>query len=159
VFTTALVLAATLFGAAPAQAASADLSVALDAVGAVLLPGARYDVMVTNHGPDALTSATVVVRLEHPTAPPSTAQPCVLDPTARTLTCAFGAVAAGQSVTLSGWVYYLINGAPRPVDATATRTASTPPDPNPGNDTATKHCWYNGSPGFPPSPWPPPLSC
>jgi hypothetical protein len=154
--TAALVLAASLLGAMPAQQA-ADLSVDLDAQGLLLLPGARYDVSITNHGPDALESATVVVTLEHPVMQ-STPTACVLDTAARTLTCSFGSLPAGGTVTASGYVYYLINGAPKSVKATATRTASTPSDPDPSNDTDTKTCWFEGPSGIPPSIHPP-LRC
>lgn len=151
--TAALALAASLLGAPPAQQA-ADLSVDLLARGTLLLPGARYDVVITNHGPDALESATVVVTLEHQvlgTAPTA----CVVDTVARTMTCSFGPLPAGGTATASGYVNYLITGPPRQVTATANRTASTPADPNPGNDTDTKSCWYSGPPGIPLPPYPP----
>jgi hypothetical protein len=144
--------AASLLGAMPAQ--TADLSVDLGARGLPLLPGARYDVSITNHGPSAVESATVVVTLEHPVMQ-STATACVLDTVARTLTCSFGPLPAGGTVTASGFVYYLINGAPRSVNATANRTASTPSDPNPSNDTDTDSCYYQGYLGFPPPTFPP----
>lgn len=151
--TAALVLAAGLLGATPAQQ-TADLSVDLRAQGTLILPGARYDVVITNNGPDALESATVVVTLEHPvlgTAPTA----CVTDTAARTLTCSFGPLPAGGTATASGYVYYLITGEPRQIVATANRTASTPSDPDPSNDTDTKSCTYHGPSGIPPSPYPP----
>lgn len=158
-FTTALLLAASLFAAAP----TADLAVDIEGRGTYLVPGARYDVTITNHGPDALQSATVVVKLQYPTTSGST-EPCVLDSAARTITCTFGPLPAGGTATLSKTVYYVGIPAPVPptrpvpVDATATRTVSSPADPNAANDTDTEHCWYSGPVGIPPSPYPP-LGC
>jgi hypothetical protein len=151
--TAALVLAAGLLGATPAQQ-TADLSIDLRAQGIQFLTGARYDVVITNNGPDALESATVVVTLEHPiwgTAPTA----CVTDTVARTLTCSFGPLPAGGTATATGYAYYLISGEPRQITATANRTASIPADPNPSNDTDPKSCWYWGPPGIPPSTVPP----
>jgi hypothetical protein len=157
-FTTALLLAASLFGAAP----TADLAVDLKAQGTYLLPGARYDVTITNHGPEPLASATVVVTLQYQTWL-STTEPCVHDSAAYAITCTFGPLAAGATATLSRTVYYSgipldTPSRPTPVDATATRTASIPADPNPANDADTKRCWYWGPAGIPPSTIPP-LTC
>lgn len=154
----ALLLAASVLTAAP----TADLAVDLSARGTYLLPGARYDVTVTNHGPEPLASATVVVALGYQTLSSAT-EPCVHDPDAYTITCTFGPLAAGATATLSRTVYYLgipweSPSRPTPVDATATRTASIPADPNPANDADTKRCWYWGPSGIPPSTYPP-LSC
>lgn len=158
-FTTALLLAASLFGAAP----TADLAVDLEAGHeTLLLPGARYDVTITNHGPEPIDSATVVVTFEYQTLSSAT-EPCVHEPTAYTITCTFGPLAAGATATLSRTIYYLglpwaSPSRPTPVNATATRTASTPADPNPANDADTKRCLYRGPAGIPPSPFPT-LSC
>jgi hypothetical protein len=152
----ALLLAASLLTASPA----ADVAVDLNAWATYLLPGARYDVTITNHGPKPLASATVVVRLAYPTSS-GDPQPCVHDPAANTITCTFGPVPAGGSATMSKTVYYYsipVQTPATPVDATATRTASSPADPNPANDVDTKRCWYDFQPGIPPSPYPP-LSC
>jgi hypothetical protein len=153
--TAALVLVTGLLGAPQQQAA--DLSVDLDARHTYLLPGATYSVSVTNHGPDALDSATVVVALEHPLMG-TTAGTCAVDTAARTITCDYGPLPAGATATATGTVTYNILGPARPVSATATRTASTPHDPNPGNDTDTRTCWYDGYHGMPPFPWPP-MTC
>jgi hypothetical protein len=157
-FTTALLLAASLFGAAP----TADLAVDLKAQGTDVLPGARYDVTITNHGPEPLASATVVVKFEYQTWS-SASEPCEHHPGAYTITCTFGPLAAGATATLSRTIYYFVipsesESIPTPVNATATRTASTPADPNPANDADTKRCWYWGPSGIPPSTYPP-LSC
>lgn len=135
----------------------ADLAVDLEARNTLLIPGARYEVSITNHGPDPVTSATVVVTLDPRTMRNATA-PCVLDADADTLTCTFGQVPAGSTATMTGLVYFIISGAPAPIDATATRTTSAPADPNAGNDTDTKRCWFQGS-SVPPPPPSPPLRC
>jgi hypothetical protein len=158
VFTTALALVASLVVAAPVQqSAAADLSVGLSAQhSTVVLPGARYDVTVTNHGPDPLESATVFVTFEYPVTRGGT-PPCAVS--TKTMTCEFGSVPVGGTATMSVWIYYFGLPGPGPVTATATRTASNPPDPNAGNDTATERCWYYGPSGIPIQPYPPPLWC
>lgn len=143
-------------GGAPAGARvleGADLAVDLAATGTLLLPGANYQVTVTNNGPSALTSATVVVAL-HPGAYSGPGSPpCVFSAAADTLTCSFGPLSAGGSATLTGTVFFSLPSPPTPVDATATRTAGVPPDPVPGNDTDTVHCVYKRDSGiFPPPP-------
>lgn len=149
-------LVAGLLGLVP-QSGSADLSVDLSAQNTILLAGARYDVTVTNNGPAALESATVVVQLEN-SAYASTQSACVPDHQAHTLTCVFGALAVGASATMSGTVYYPMGGPPRMIYATATRTASSPSDPNAANDADTETCYYNGAQGIP-LPGYPALSC
>jgi hypothetical protein len=156
--TTVLLLAASLFGfVPPAVAPSADLSVDLQARSGYILPSAYYTVTVTNHGPDAIESATVVVTLPERVLA-DTRFTCVVDATTQSMTCPFGPLAAGSSATATTLVYYVMGGDPRNVTATANRTASTPSDPDPGNDTATTTCRYTGPSGIPPSPWPP-LMC
>jgi hypothetical protein len=77
-----------------------------------------------------------------------------MDSTTDTLTCSFGPLPAGATATLSTWVYFLLPPAHTEVDATATRTASTPADPGPSNDSATTHCSHGQSPGgYPPNQW------
>ena len=157
----AVVATIGVLGAAPAgavQGSGADLAVAIRGQGSVLLPGARYTVSVTNHGPEALTGATVVVRLDPRVMEPATGQPCPYDAESLTLTCTFGAVAVGATASMYSSVYYLLRGEPTEVLATATRVASTPADPEPANDSATRRCWYSGYQGFPPPPGPP-MTC
>lgn len=154
--TTAALLAATLLGAtatAPLPS-GADLSVDLHlATTVVLLPSAQVHLSVTNHGPDPLTSATVVVRFGVDAWAFQPA-PCTFDPTADTLTCPFGALPAGATATISTNVHLLVGGPPLLFDNTATRTASTPADPNGANDTDTHRCYYTGGGGIPPPPTP-----
>lgn len=133
----------------------ADIAVGLDASGGVLLASARYDVTVTNNGPETLTSATVIVQLDPRAAHPGGSPPqCPMDTTADTLTCSFGPLGVGATTTLSTWVFFSLPPAYLTVYATATRTASTPTDPDPSNDSATTPCGHGQSPGgFPPNQW------
>ena len=163
--TTAALLAATVLGAAatapPATGAAAtvppvtgaDIAVGLaSSSSTLLLPGARFDLSITNHGPEPLTSATVVVRFgadAAPALPPS----CAFDGATEALTCTFGALPAGGTATASTTVYFLISGPPTRFSNTATRTASTPADPDSANDTASVGCSFQGS-TFPPLPVP-----
>jgi hypothetical protein len=141
-------LVAGLLSVVP-QSGSADLSVDLDAHNTLVFAGARYDLTVTNNGPDPVESATVVLQFEaspYPTGAPNT---CTTDLPARTLTCVFGALAVGESATRSTTVYYSYGGLARQIHTTATRTASTPSDPNQANDADTETCYYDGSQGIP----------
>lgn len=148
VITAALV--AALLGVVP-QSGSADLSVDLSAQASIVFNAARYDVTITNNGPDPLGSATVVVRLDETPYPYGTENTCTRDLQKRTLTCVFGALAVGASATMSGSALYPMGGPARRIYATATRTASTPSDPDPANDVDTESCYYDGSQGIPPT--------
>lgn len=138
---------------------TADIAVTLDSIGSVLLAGARYTVTITNHGPDQLDSATVVVRLD-PRFSATTAGevPCPLDRNAATLTCTFGPLPAGGSASVNPFVYYGGFKKDRAVvSATATRIASNPADPNSANDSDPTACDYQ-RPLFGQT-WPPAMSC
>ncbi|MEU4744591.1 hypothetical protein AB0G02_29600 [Actinosynnema sp. NPDC023658] len=151
-FLVAAVTAALLTPGAQADAvpSSADLSVDLTAVTAMLLPVVDYRVSVTNHGPQPLTSATVVVTLDPRSA--TTTAPCVFDNA--TLTCSFGPLAPGATATLTNRVHFDVLYTEATLDATATRTTSTPTDPNAGNDTDTARCRHESEQiGFPPWPY------
>ncbi|MCC8246120.1 DUF11 domain-containing protein [Saccharothrix luteola] len=145
--TAALLVPGAQVDAAPA---GADLSVDLTAVAAVVMPVVDYHVSVTNNGPEPLTSATVVVALD----PRSwiTTTPCAFADA--TLTCSFGSLAPGATTTLVNRVYFAVFNTEATVDATATRTASTPADPNAGNDADTARCRHEMEQiGFPPWPY------
>lgn len=151
IFSVVLVGVLGIIAPAPAAAADgpgADIAVGLDAFGSFLLAGARYDVAVTNNGPETLTAATVVVRIDpRALTGGGPRPPCPMDAIADTLTCSFGPVAAGATVTLSAWVYFSLPQERHvTVEATATRTASTPADPDPSNDSATTTCAYSQYP-------------
>lgn len=147
-------MATPLSGAtAPAPPpASADISVDLTSTGrTILLPGANFDLSITNNGPDPLTSATVVVQfgVQAGTTPPA---PCTFDAVSK-LTCAFGALPVGSTAKVSTTVYFRVSGPPMRFSNTATRTTSTPADPNGANDIDTVGCSFLGS-SFPPPPIP-----
>jgi hypothetical protein len=128
--------------AAGGNRTGADLAVGLDAVGAVILSGAIYEVSVTNLGPAALTSATVVVQLDpRATGTLSQTPACPMNTATDTLTCSFGPLAPGASASLSTWVVFVLPPAYTVLDATAARTASSPADPVPANDSAAVRCW------------------
>jgi hypothetical protein len=150
----AAALAATLLGAAATTPfpTGADISVDLNMESTVLLNGAHVEVSITNHGPKPLASATVVVQFGA-NAAPTQPMPCAFDGAAETLTCSFGALPVGSTATIPTTVYFLISGRPIRFSNTATRTASTPSDPNSANDTDSEDCNYIGG-GFPPPPIP-----
>lgn len=151
------VISLAVLGTLPAGAdtpSNADLSVNIGGFGNLLLPGARYNVAITNNGPAALTSATVVVQLDS-RATSANAQPCPFDPVTDTLTCSFGPLAAGSTAILNPSVLFLGAATRTTFYATATRTASTPTDPNTTNDSDTSECWYDPQLGGPLIPvWP-----
>lgn len=117
---------------------AADLSVALAATGVPGLLGGRidYTVTVTDHGPSALVSGTVTATLPAP----MTASSSDCTSSGGHVSCAIGALAGGASLTrhFSAPVGLLTLGVPYAV--TATRTASSPVDLVPGNDSATRNC-------------------
>jgi len=145
--TAALLTPGTHAAAAPS---SADVSVDLTAVASLIWPIVDYRVSVTNNGPQPLTSATVVVALDPRSG--TTSSPC---PFANaTLTCSFGALAPGATATLTNRIYFDVFNTAATLDATATRTASTPADPNAANDTDTARCYHESDQvGFPPWPY------
>lgn len=148
------ILAATPVAGAAVRS-GAELSVGLDAVGVRLLSGARYTISVTNRAQQAVSSATVVVRLD-PRSPWVVDQqpPCPLDTTTDTLTCTFGPLAAGATSSRTTWVVFDLPRAPTEVHATATLVASTPPDTNAANDSDSAVCHHvQDDMGFPPPLW------
>jgi hypothetical protein len=151
-----------ILAATPATAdarSGTDLAVGLDAVGSLLLSGAHYTVSVTNNGPQALTSATVVVQLD-PRGPFAVGRPpaCPVNTATATMTCSFGPVATGATSSLTTWVLFNLPQAPTEVDATATLAASNPADTTPANNSASAECHHHQDQvGFPP--WPYLLVC
>ena len=68
---------------------------------------------------------------------------CTADGPAQTITCDFGPLPAGSTATASPVLYLMHHDMGfGQFSATATRTASTPLDPNPGNDSAVHDCHY-----------------
>lgn len=142
-----MVTGMAVLGNAPAHAAeSADLSVHLAYVGLLGMPG-HFDLSVTNHGPDPLQSATVTLHAERLIL--SAPAPCTFNRTVNTLTCQFGTLPTGATTTARTTPIFILNeGNPTHHLLTLTRVTSTPVDPNPTNDTATKTCtsFDSGSP-------------
>lgn len=141
--------------AAGAGRSGTDLAVGLDARGSLLLSGAYYTVSVTNNGPRALSSATVVVRLD-PRSPWAPERPpaCPIDTTTDTLTCSFGPLAAGATSSKTTWVLFSLPQGPTEVHATATLAASSPADTNAANNSDSAVCHHEQDQiGFPPHPW------
>ena len=142
-----LTAAATIAAAGPATAAPGSADVAP----VVLVPTglhARtvpYIVGVNNLGPDTATSVTITVRLPRQVVSAATAPQCTYNRRTDVATCTFEGV-PGESavlVPLDARVGVLSFGVH--LTATAIRTASSPPDPNPANDTATVTCRANVS--------------
>ncbi len=148
----ALTIGLGLAVTSPAGARStpaADLAVDLRARGSLLLPTILYDVSVTNHGPDALTSATVTLQLDS-RAHTIWTSPCTFVVATDVVTCSFGAVPVGATAKISFTAYYLMGGSSvATLDTTATRTASTPQDPVAGNDIDAVRCDWYLVPGWP----------
>ncbi|MFF5390397.1 hypothetical protein ACFY5H_18905 [Streptomyces sp. NPDC013012] len=96
-----------------------------------------YTLTARNTGPDALTSATLTVTLPAGASATNLATGCTSANT--TVTCAYGSIAAGASVSKTFRVplNLLKLG---PVTVTGVRTASAPVDPNPANDSAAVTC-------------------
>jgi hypothetical protein len=160
-----LVVALGMFGSAGAaggtEQSGVDLAVGLHATGSVVfIAGARYTVSLTNNGPQALVGATVVVQLDpHVAGTPPAFPSCPYDAATHTLTCSFGALAAGATTSLAGTIYFTFPTVEADFDATATLASSTPADSNAANNTATAHCHYTWRPGIPIQPWPPLTFC
>ncbi len=144
-------LTATPVTPATAQAApTADIAVGLVPFGGLLLPSARYTVSVTNNGPDPVASAVVTVQLDSRAFALGMGSPCPYNAAQDTVVCTFGPVAVGATATTMFWAYYNLQNGGRVV-ATASRTASTPEDPFPGNDSESADCqWSGGEIGGPP---------
>lgn len=96
----------------------------------------RYDVYVTNNGPDPLDMATITASLPAPLA--ATSGQCT--PGDGSVTCGFGTIEPGatqrQSFTVPGHLFSI----GRFYAVTARRTASSPMDPNAANDEASRTC-------------------
>lgn len=117
---------------------TADLAVALTASPVPGLLGAHIDYTVTivNHGPAPAAAATVTVDL--PTPVRATSGDCTA--TAGKVTCGMGPLADGARTTRHFTLPVGLLSLNLPYAVTAARTASTPADPGPGNDRATRTC-------------------
>lgn len=119
----------------------ADLAVSLDATaGPLLASQISYDLTVANQGPGSAASGSVVVALPALSASVSNLPSgCTYAAATDQVTCATGAIANGGAKVLSfqANLGLLSLGA---LPATATRTASSPNDPNAANDTSIAVC-------------------
>ncbi|WP_405939283.1 DUF11 domain-containing protein [Streptomyces sp. NBC_00726] len=119
--------------------AEADLDVTLGAqprVG-ILVPHLSYALTTHNNGPDDATDVTVTATLPAGKTATDVSPGCTTAP--GKVTCTYPAITAGADATSTFRlpIGLLDFG---PVNATATRTESTPDDPNPANDTAGATC-------------------
>ncbi|MFH8729874.1 hypothetical protein [Streptomyces termitum] len=117
----------------------ADLAVGLEARPrlAVLAPSVAYTLTATNNGPGAVSSATLTAELPAGTRATDLSPECTV--AASAVTCAYGAIAPGATVsrTFDVPVSLLRIG---PVTVTAARAAGSPDDPDATNDTAAVTC-------------------
>ncbi|MGB3439145.1 MAG: hypothetical protein WBA97_10380 [Actinophytocola sp.] len=124
----------------PPPADEADLAVGLSAAAVLLQPRIDYTVGVTNNGPDALVSATVVTAVPSTTTSVTNLGPCSYNGTLKQVSCPVGALAssAGTNFTFRANISALTVGLP--LTAATQRTTSSPNDPNPANDADTANC-------------------
>jgi hypothetical protein len=119
-------------------APQADLGVSLSATSLSPSPQVSYDAAVTNNGPAAGTSATITTQLPSQATGISSSTCSYASSTDR-VTCPIGALANGATAHATFTAAYglLTIGA---LNATATRTASAPTDPNAANHSDGANC-------------------
>ncbi|AZK92457.1 MULTISPECIES: DUF11 domain-containing protein [Streptomyces] len=117
----------------------ADLAVGVTAQPhlGILVPYLTYTLTAHNTGPDAVTSATVTATL--PPGASATGLPAGCTTGTGTVTCTYGTIANGAGAAKSFRVPLHLFSLGQ-VTVTGTRTASTPADPNPANDTDSATC-------------------
>ena len=117
---------------------AADIAVRLTASSTLLSPTITYKITGTNLGPGQVTSGTITLRVPDSTVFVSSST-CSYVAATRTASCSVGQLPNGASVvhTVRATQGVLTLG---PLSATATRTTSTPADPNPANDRSTASC-------------------
>ncbi|MFI1014777.1 hypothetical protein [Streptomyces sp. NPDC020965] len=122
---------------APPPAADLAVDVTAQPHLGILTPYLTYTLTAHNTGPGAVTSATVTATL--PPGASATGLPTGCTTATGTVTCTYGAIANGTSAAKSFRLplHLLSLGH---VTITGTRTASTPADPNPANDTDSATC-------------------
>lgn len=124
----------------PPPADEADLAVSLSAAGVFLQSKIDYTLGVTNNGPDALTSATIVTQVPPTTTSVANLGTCSYNNTLKQVSCPVGTLASSASTnfTFRATIGLLTVGLP--LHAEAQRTLSIPNDPNPANDTDPANC-------------------
>jgi hypothetical protein len=116
----------------------ADVAVALTGTPrlGLLVPAIEFHVAVTNLGPATLGSATITTSL--PPGLSATSTDCA--PSAGSVACGFGKLPSGSGDGAGFRIPLKLLGIGLPYTFTARRTASSPQDPNPANDSATIQC-------------------
>jgi hypothetical protein len=126
--------------AEPSEPPQADLGVTLHASAPLLLADhIKYKLAVKNNGPAEATSATIETQLAS-AATSIASTTCTFNSTTHKATCPFGPIADGATSEQTLTAYFPILTIGLPLNATATRTASTPEDPNLANDSSTASC-------------------
>ncbi|WP_051223846.1 DUF11 domain-containing protein [Conexibacter woesei] len=122
-------------------APGADLGVSLGATAGPLLSGTiNYDVGVRNDGPAAATSATITTQLPTEATGITSASSCTYTAATHRASCPIGTLANGATTHATFAATYGLLSLGLALNATATRTASAPADPNAANDSASKSC-------------------
>ncbi|WP_330177520.1 IPT/TIG domain-containing protein [Streptomyces sp. NBC_01498] len=118
---------------------AADIDVDLNAQPhlGILVPYLTYTLSAANTGPGEVTSATVTAALPAGATATNLSPGCTV--TGSTVTCAYGTIANGTHTDKTFRVPLSLLSLGH-VTVTGTRTASTPNDPNPANDTAKATC-------------------
>uniref|UniRef100_UPI000686A561 DUF11 domain-containing protein n=1 Tax=Conexibacter woesei TaxID=191495 RepID=UPI000686A561 len=119
---------------------SADLGVGLTATASGLIfKRVNYDVAVTNNGPADASAVTITTQL--PSAVTSiTSSTCTYSSSTHRASCPISAIANGATAHATFRANFRLLTIGLPLHATATRTASSPTDPNPANDSAGAGC-------------------
>ncbi|WP_051223783.1 DUF11 domain-containing protein [Conexibacter woesei] len=125
---------------APPPPANADLGVDLRATAAGLLVShVNYHLAVTNNGPAAASGVTITTQL--PWAATSIASTtCTYSSSTDQVSCPISSIANGATTSITFRAYFGLLTVGLPLHATATRTASSPTDPNPANDSNGTNC-------------------
>lgn len=119
----------------------ADVGVDLQAQSGLLTTSIPYTLHITNNGPAAASNAAVTTQLPASTqAVSGLPGDCAYNPGTDQVTCTVSSLASGAATSRSFSARQGLLTIGLPLSATATRTASTPPDPNPANDTSTASC-------------------
>jgi hypothetical protein len=143
-------LAATIAAASPAAAApesasgSADVAVVLLVDPGLHVRSVPYVVGVNNLGPDTATSVTIRVQLPRQVVS-ATAPDCTYNRRTDVATCTVGPVPAETALLFQLNARFGVLSFGVHLRTTATQTASSPPDPNPANGSATVTCRANAS--------------
>jgi Domain of unknown function DUF11 len=121
-------------------APKADLGVSLGASAAGLLTShVNYDVAVTNNGPAGATSATITTQLASQATSIASAT-CTFSSSTHKVSCPIGSLADGATTHATFTAYFGVLTIGLPLNATATRTTSSPTDPNAANDSDSAAC-------------------